>query len=106
MLIVLDVTRMLLTTKQREGESLQDYRKRFCVAQDMLKCNIGEPIILTKFVKGMDGYDEMDTKLQDKFCEQAFSQFLVYLYLDNVDKTKYGSNLTGLSTQQFLGNDQ
>ena len=100
MLIILDVTRMLLTIKQREGESLQDYRK------NLLKCNIGEPIILNKFVKGMDGYDEMDTKLQDKFCEQAFSQFLVYLYLDNVDKTKYGSNLTGLSTQQFLGNDQ
>jgi hypothetical protein len=100
MLIILDAMRTLLPSKQREGESLQDYRK------NLLKCNIGEPIILTKFVKGMDGYDEMDTKLQDKFCEQAFSQFLVYLYLDNVDKTKYGSNLTGLSTQQFLGNDQ
>ena len=55
--------RTLFTTKQREGESLQDYRKRFCVAQDMLKCNIGEPIILTKFVKAIDGYNKMDTKL-------------------------------------------
>ena len=29
--------RTLFTTKQREGESLQDYMKRIFVAQDVLK---------------------------------------------------------------------
>ena len=49
--------RMLLTTKQREGECLQDYTKRFCVAQDVLKSHIGGPIILKKFVNAIDGYN-------------------------------------------------
>lgn len=33
-------------------------------------------------------------------------QILAFKYLDNADKTKYGSILTGLNNQQSLGNDQ
>ena len=33
-------------------------------------------------------------------------QFLAYMYLNNADKSKYGSLLKGLSTQQSLNNDQ
>jgi hypothetical protein len=44
-----------LTTNQREGEILQDYTKRFC--------DIAGHVILTKFVKAIDGYNKMDTKL-------------------------------------------
>ena len=72
----------------------------------MLKSHIGGPIILTKFVEAMDGYNKTDIKLQDKVREQAFSQFMAYLYLDNADKAKYGSIMTGLNTQQSLGNNQ
>jgi hypothetical protein len=98
MSIIFDAMRSLLTTKQR-GESLQDYTKRLRVAQHVRKFHIGGPIILNKFVKAMEvGYDKTDIKLRDKFCEQAFSQFLAYLYLlDNADKTKYGSILIGLA---------
>jgi hypothetical protein len=90
MSIILDAMRMLFNTKQKEGESLQYYTKRFCVAWDVLKSHIGGPIILTKFVEAMDGYKETDIKLRDKFREQAFSQCLAYLYLDNADRAKYG----------------
>jgi hypothetical protein len=38
--------------------------------------------------------------------EQAFNQFLAFSYLNNADKAKYGSILTGWNTQQSLGNDQ
>ena len=106
MSIILDAMRTLLFTKQKEGESLQDYTKRFRVARDVLKSHMGGPIILTKFVEAMDGYNENDIKQRDKFREQAFSQFMAYLYLDNADKAKYGSIMTGLNTQQSLGNDQ
>ena len=74
MSINLDAMRTLLTTEQKYGESLQDYTKRFRMARDVLKSHIGGPIILTKFIKAMDGYDEMDIKLPDKYCEQAFSR--------------------------------
>jgi hypothetical protein len=106
MSIILDAMRTLLFTKQKEGESLQDYTKRFRVARDVLKSHMGGPIILTKFVEAMNGYNETNVKQRDKFREQAFSQFMAYLYLDNADKAKYGSIMTGLNTQQSLGNDQ
>ncbi len=35
-----------------------------------------------------------------------FSQFLAYSYLENAEKTKYWLILTGLNTQQLLGNNQ
>jgi hypothetical protein len=76
------------------------------VARDVLKSHTGGPIILTKFVEAMDGYNKTDIKLQDKVREQAFSQFMAYLYLDNADKAKYGSIMTWLNTQQSLSNHQ
>ncbi|KAI2506113.1 Reverse transcriptase (RNA-dependent DNA polymerase) [Fragilaria crotonensis] len=106
MSIVLDALRTLLGTKQKEGESLQDFTKRFRVARDVLKSHIGGPIILTKIVEAMEGYAEADDDKREKMHEQAFNQFLAFLYLDNADKAKYGSILTGLNTQQSLGNDQ
>ena len=63
--------RTLLKTKQKEGESLQDYTKRFRVAPDVLKSHIGGPIILTKFIEAMDGYNKTDIKLRDKIRKQA-----------------------------------
>ncbi|KAI2510062.1 Reverse transcriptase (RNA-dependent DNA polymerase) [Fragilaria crotonensis] len=106
MSIVLDALRTLLSTKQKEGESLQDFTKRFRVARDVLKSHVGGPIILTKIVEAMEGYAEADDDKREKIHEQAFNQFLAFLYLDNADKAKYGSILTGLNTQQSLGNDQ
>ena len=55
----------------------------------MLESHIGGPIILTKFFEGMDSYEEMYTKMQDKILEQALSQFVAYLSLENAD-TKQG----------------
>ena len=85
MAIVLDSMRTLMNTKQKEGELLQDYTKRFRVARDVLKSHVGGPIILTKIVEAMPGYDETDKDKCDKMIEQAFNQFLAFLYLDNAD---------------------
>ena len=106
MSIILDVTRNLLNAKQKENESLQDYTKRFRVAQEVLESHIGGPIILTKIVEAMPGYDEKDKDKRDKYRAKANAQFMAYLYLDNADQSKYGSILMGLNTQQSLGNDQ
>jgi hypothetical protein len=106
MSIVLDAMRTVLGTKQKDNESLQDYTKRFRVARDVLKSHIGGPIILTKIVEALPTYDEDDKEKCAKLQEQTFNQFLAYLYLDNADKAKYGSILTGLNTQQSLGNNQ
>jgi hypothetical protein len=43
--------------------------------------------------------------LANTFQEQKFHQFLAYTYLDNANKVKYGTLLTGLHTQTSLKND-
>ena len=106
MAIILDAMRAVLGTKQKDNESLQDYTKRFRLARDVLKSHVGGPIILTKIVEALPTYDEEDKEKCAKLQEQTYNQFLAYLYLDNADKTKYGSILTGLITQQSLGNNQ
>ena len=111
MSVILDSLKTLLATRQKEGESLQDFTKRFRVTQEVLESHLGDPIILTKFLQATLGYTEEPTdeveKQKNKILEdQAFEQLLAYMYLENADQTKYGSILSGLSTQQSLGNDQ
>ena len=106
MSIILDAHVTLLGTKQKEDESLQDYTKRFRVAKDVFESHMGGPMILTKIVEAMDGYNETDSKSQEKFRNEAYQRFIAFLYMSNSDKSKYGSLLTGLHTQQSLNNDQ
>jgi hypothetical protein len=63
-------------------------------------------LIIKKIVESMPDFDEKDEEKVLKFQERTFECFLAYLYLENADRTKYGSLLTGLNTQQSLGNDQ
>ena len=106
MSIILDLFRALMGTKQKEGESLQDYTKQFRVAWDVLKSHIGGLIILSKIMEGMKEYKTANNDEKGVMQEKAFNQFLAFLYLENSDRAKYGSILTGLNTQQSLGNDQ
>jgi hypothetical protein len=105
MSIILDSMRTLLNVRQKEHELLQDYTKRLKAAYDVMKSHIRGPIIFTKFVANMTGYDKTKTAEIPKFQEQAFNQFIAYKYLDNVDKTKYGTLLRGLHTQTSLKNN-
>jgi hypothetical protein len=49
MAIIMDAFRVFSSMRQNEGESLQDYTKRFKVAKDMLESHLGGPVILKKF---------------------------------------------------------
>ena len=106
MAIVYDAMMSLHKTCQKEGESLQDYTKRFRVAKDVMESHIGGPIILTKIIKGMKEYSEDDEMKREKCVRDAYNQYMAYVYLQNADQSKYGSILRGLNTQQSLGNNQ
>ena len=111
MSVILDSIRTLIGTRQKEGEALQDYTKRFRVTREVFESHIGGPIVLTKILNQVKGYTEFpsDKKEQDNnksLQDQAFEQFLAYAYIENADQTKYRSILSGLTTQQSLGNDQ
>ena len=106
MSIIADAMRTLFSTKQREQESLQDYTKRFKTANDVLLSHIGGPINLDKYVESMPGYTDSNPDLVERYKEKAYKQLLAFIYLENSDRTKYGSLIQGLQTQQSLGNNQ
>jgi Reverse transcriptase (RNA-dependent DNA polymerase) len=106
MSIILEAIRALITCKQKENENLQDYTKRFKTSRDVLDSHMGGPIELTKFMKKMDEYDSTDPTKIEKCRTKAYQQFLAFLYIDNIDRAKYGSLLNGLQTQISLGNNQ
>jgi hypothetical protein len=106
MSIILDSMRALLNLRQKDGESLQDYTKRFKTARDVLRSHVGGPIILTKYIQTMADYDAKDNTKIEMCIEKAFSQLVAFTYLENSDKGKYGTLMAGLQTQQSLNNNQ
>jgi hypothetical protein len=106
MSIILDSIRSVINLKQKEGESLVDYTRRFKTARDVLKSHIGGPLILTRFVENMGGYNATDQDIVNKCQEDAFTQFMAYTYISNSDFTKYGSLVKSLNSQHSLGNNQ
>ena len=103
MSIIFDAMKNVINLKQNEQEPLIEYTQRFKTARDLLVSQVGGPIVLTQFVESMDGYNPTETK---KFQEIAFEQFLAFTYLENGDKSKYGSLLNNLKQQQSLKHDQ
>ena len=99
---ILNALRTMLNLRQKEGESLHDYTKRFKTARDVMRSHIGGPLQLTICVTAMNDYDSNDSDKVTKCNKRAFSQLLAFPYLDNSDKTKYGTLLNGLQTQQLL----
>ena len=106
MSIVLYSFRTMMSTMQKDHESLSDYTKRFKVEKDVMVSHIGGPIILTKYIEQMENYDVTDQKNVKICVEEAHDLMLGLLYLENADQRKYGSILKGLSVQQSLGNNQ
>jgi hypothetical protein len=106
MSIISDAFRAVLNVKQKESETLQDYTRRFKTSREILESHLGGPIILSKFVKTMNGYDPKDLNKTNKCIEKASEQLFAFLYLENADQAKYGSLLKGLNSQKSLGHDQ
>jgi hypothetical protein len=104
MSIMLDALLSMILLKQKEGESLQDYTNGFKTSRDVLRSHIGGPFILSKYFEEMAEYkaNPNDSKVLEKCQEKVFQQLLAFTYLENSDRTKYGSLLTGLQTQQSL----
>jgi hypothetical protein len=82
MLIIMDALRAFTTSKQKEGESLQDFTKRFKVAKDVLENHQESPIILTKFSAKMSGYVSESEKNYPDLANTSFEQYAAYVYLE------------------------
>jgi hypothetical protein len=107
MSIITDAFRSLFANKQKEGESLQDYTRRFKTSTEILESHLGGPVILGKYVRTMENYDESDTEQSNKLIAKASEGLLyAFLYLENSDQDKCGSIISNLNSQKSLGNDQ
>jgi hypothetical protein len=71
-----------------------------------LKSHIGGPIVFTTTLNSLSAYESGDDDMLEILHEQTFNEIPSYLYLDNIVRTKYGSIMTGLNTQQSLENNQ
>jgi hypothetical protein len=80
MLIVMDALRAVATTKQKEGESLQDFTKRFKVAKDVLETHLGSPIILTKFITILNGYVSESEKSYPDLANTGIEYYFLSLH--------------------------
>ena len=87
-------------------EPLQEYTRRFKTAKDILESRKGGSIILTKYIQLSQEYKINKERYQNnvtigifesieanplkaKYSRKAAKQFDMYVYLENVDKTKY-----------------
>ena len=103
---ITDAIRNIVNLRQKEDESLIDYTRRFKVARDVLKSQLGGPLILAPVAKNISGYDPKDPDKVRECEEEAYQQWLSYVYVSNTDKAKYGTLISGLSSQFALGQDQ
>jgi hypothetical protein len=106
MSFILDAMKALINLRQRDQESLTDYTRRFKTARDLLVSQLGGPVILSRYVESMEGYNKNDPQEVRKFQEITFEQFLAYAYLANSNKAKYGSLLNNLRQQRSLKHNQ
>jgi hypothetical protein len=53
--------------------------------------HIGGPLLLTNYITTMKDYNENDATKVSACLEQAIQHLLAYIYLDNSDRTKYGT---------------
>ena len=103
------LTTRFMTCKQYDNKSANDYMKRFKSNRDGVIQHMGKEflegfVVNTKEYKKAetDGDQTKMTKLKDT----AFSKWIAYLFIKNSNYNKYGSLISGLTSQFSMGNDQ
>jgi hypothetical protein len=95
----------LMNVRQQENESLLDYVKRFKQLRDVVASQMGTKF-LDEFVEHQTLYPAAASAMKKTMKAEAYSQWTAYLLLRGSDQRKYGSLLTGFTSQFSLGNNQ
>ena len=72
---------------------------------EILEYHMGGLLILDKYRKTMEGYNENNPRKKRKMVKQASESLFDYLYLDNSDYDNYGSIIQSLNFKKSLGNN-
>jgi hypothetical protein len=102
---VTDALGRLMNVRQLENESLLDYVKRFKQLRDVVASQMGTKF-LDEFVEHQTLYPVAVTAKKKTMKTEAYSRWMAYLLLRGSDQRKYGSLLTGFTSQFSLGNNQ
>ena len=106
LLIMFDSMNAFLACQQKEGKSLQDYTRRFKTTRDVMVTQVGDSIKLKQIMRSLEGWDNNDASQDDEYKKNAWDRYIAFVYLDNADKTKYGTVIKNLAAQFSLGNNQ
>ena len=58
MLIIVNLLRTILNTKQLENENLKDYMRRFKKCKDIIESHLENPLCISKQIKNRKDYKE------------------------------------------------
>ena len=105
MSIIYDLMKTVFNMKQREDENLNQYQQHFKTQRDVMSSHIGGPIILTQFIKMMQGYDATNTDAVKQCQKDAHAQFLANIFIENSNNAKYSSLKTVLLASFALGHN-
>ena len=104
--ITFNSMKAFLACRQQEGESLQDYTRRFKTTRDIMVTQVGDKIKLKQIMKSLEGWDDNDPSQDNEYKKNAWDRYITFVYLGNADKTKYGTVIKNLAAQFSLGNNQ
>ena len=119
-----DALKNVLNLKQKDDESLTDYLKRSKASIDVFYSHAGKRFSFPRTVEQSKEYQKIKDDLDKAIIagneieynkamkdlkdleHKITDEFLGFLFMENSDRSKYGTLLSGLETQHSLGNDQ
>ena len=103
--IVFNSMRAWVNCRQKPGESLIDYTRRFTTARELLESHMGSPIILYKLVEADPIYDKTKPDEVTKLIKKYDERLHAYAHLANADQEKYRSLIRRLRQDVSLKDD-
>ena len=106
--VIQDALKNFVHIRQKEDEDLIDFTTRFKSARDIYTTQAGcylqfETLIKERVAAATSGSDK---EKRDKATKEVFAEYCAFLYIEAVDRSKYGTLVEGLNTQYSLNNDQ
>lgn len=104
--IIDDALTNFLNCRQKDGEDLVDYTRRFKSARKVHETQWGNKFLCKKMAEADARWVATDIDAMKDCYNRADAKFVVYKFMMNSDQTKYGSIMKGLASQMALKNGQ
>jgi len=106
MLMFLEAITALVTIKQKDGEDLLDFVKRFKQIHTMYKSYLGTSLF-NDYVEALPEYTAAaDNAARTTIKTKTFEEFSALLILNGAAKGEYGELMKQLNMQKSMGQDQ